>query len=134
MTEFGDVMLQRIAEALEKLNEKLIPIIAKSIVQSFKAEEGEEHSNEMTDTDEKPLEVNDLFKGDEAKNVSKPLPKEIDYARIYNYMRKDGKTPNTCNKCSGFISWDLRPERIYPLHVNQEGKIVDDGNCPEFGG
>ena len=42
MTEFGDVMLERIAEALEKLNEKLIPIIARLIGDDIKGEKSVE--------------------------------------------------------------------------------------------
>ncbi len=59
------------------------------------------------------------------------VPKSVDMAKVYSYMSAKG-IPYTCNKCSGFISWELRPERSYPLHVNQEGKIVNDGNCPEY--
>ena len=101
--------LKRIAEALENLNEKLIPIVAKSIVQSFKAEEGEkinkkEHSNEMTDTDEKPLEVNDLFKGDEAKNVSTPLP--MPQERKIQWIVHEGRKYKACKFCENLVSWN----------------------------
>ncbi len=64
----------------------------------------------------------------------KPLPKlprntlKIDTSRVY-------KISNTkCNVCSGLISWDLRPDRPTPLHVNKEGKQIGTGDCPEFGG
>ncbi len=59
------------------------------------------------------------------------VEKIVNMARIYTYMSKKGN-PYTCKNCGGFISWELRPERSYPLHVNQEGKIVNDGNCPEY--
>ena len=81
---------------------------------------------------EERFDVNDI----EPKVVSLGLAndtgtKSIDMGKTYSYMSKKG-IPYVCNKCSGFISWELRPERSYPLHVNQEGKIVNDGNCPEF--
>ncbi|KKK66429.1 hypothetical protein LCGC14_2964230, partial [marine sediment metagenome] len=39
-----------------------------------------------------------------------------------------------CNICGGKISWDQRPERLTPLHVNKDGKQIGNGDCPEFGG
>lgn len=65
------------------------------------------------------------------EDIKTETEKKVDLAQKYNYMSKKG-TPYTCNKCKGFISWDLRPERSFPLHVNQEGRIVNDGNCPEY--
>ena len=47
---------------------------------------------------------------------------------IYNVVGKDGKL-QICNRCGGIISWDLRPERYLPLHCNELGQIVGDGNC-----
>lgn len=67
------------------------------------------------------------------EEVVVPAPKKVDMGRTYTYMSKKG-TPYTCNKCKGFISWELRPERSYPLHVDKEGQIINDGNCPDYSG
>lgn len=40
----------------------------------------------------------------------------------------------TCNQCGGLISWDMRPERKTPLHVDEEGHIRGTGDCPEWEG
>ena len=39
-----------------------------------------------------------------------------------------------CRTCGGFISWDGydKSDPTPPLHVNQEGIIMNDGNCPEW--
>lgn len=52
--------------------------------------------------------------------------------KVYNFMGKNG--PYICDKCKGLISWDLRPERTWPLHVDKEGHILGNGDCPEWGG
>jgi len=38
----------------------------------------------------------------------------------------------TCTTCGGFISWDMRPERNLPLHVDENGHIKGTGDCPEW--
>ena len=63
----------------------------------------------------------------------KKLPKstkKIDTGEVYNFMGKE--KPYTCNKCGGLISWDLRPERIPPLHVDKNGHMIGVGDCPEW--
>lgn len=63
----------------------------------------------------------------------KKLPKsakKLETERVYNFMGKTG--PYICKECKGLISWDLRPDRIYPLHVDQEGHIKGTGDCPNF--
>jgi len=40
----------------------------------------------------------------------------------------------TCNQCGGLISWDMRPERKTPLHVDKKGHIKGTGDCPEWEG
>ena len=65
--------------------------------------------------------------------VKKPNAPKIEMGKVYNYKKKDG-TPTTCSRCGGLISWDDRPERIYPMHVDDKGHIVGDGDCPMFGG
>ena len=64
--------------------------------------------------------------------VKEETPK-IEMGKVYNYMKKDG-TPLTCDKCGGLISWDDRPQRVYPMHVDKEGHILGTGDCPKFGG
>ena len=53
----------------------------------------------------------------------------------YNYKRKDGSN-NTCRKCGGIISWDDydKVNHPYPTHVDEDGNIMGDGGCPEYGG
>ena len=40
----------------------------------------------------------------------------------------------TCTTCGGLISWDMRPERNLPLHVDEKGHILGTGDCPEWEG
>ncbi len=51
--------------------------------------------------------------------------------KIFNIASKSGQ-PYKCSKCGGFISWDLRPERVHPLHCNKLGQIIGDGDCPAY--
>lgn len=37
-----------------------------------------------------------------------------------------------CANCEGLISWDLYPERQFPLHVKENGTILGNGDCPKF--
>lgn len=48
--------------------------------------------------------------------------------KIYKVVNKDGKNL-ICKYCGGIISWDLKPERNLPLHCNELGQIVGDGDC-----
>ena len=69
------------------------------------------------------------------EEVKKPkkLPKstkKIDTGEVYNFMGKNA--PYTCDKCKGLISWDLLPERRFPLHVDKEGHVIGIGDCPEW--
>ena len=93
-------------------------------------------------SEEKLQNIIDLLKSINKKLVGvteKTLPKQpkdtpkLDTSRVYDYMSKKG-TPYTCNICGGFISWELRPERVIPLHVDKEGHIVGAGDCPNFDG
>lgn len=36
-----------------------------------------------------------------------------------------------CNKCQGFISWDGWTQGTLPIHVNVDGIIVGNGDCPK---
>lgn len=38
-----------------------------------------------------------------------------------------------CNKCQGFISWDGWTQGTLPIHVNVDGIIVGNGDCPKGG-
>lgn len=71
------------------------------------------------------------------KMENQPIKKhdvpKIEMGKVYNYRKKDG-TEQTCNKCGGLISWDDRPQRLYPMHVDDKGQIVGDGDCPMFPG
>ena len=50
----------------------------------------------------------------------------------YNFLNKAGE-PYICNRCGGLISWDKHPTVRHPIHVNEQGKIIGDGSCPDFG-
>ena len=63
------------------------------------------------------------------KNLPK-LPKST--PKIDAGTHRISKT--TCNQCGGFISWDMRPERKTPLHVDENGHIKGTGDCPEWDG
>ncbi|HEC40837.1 hypothetical protein LCGC14_0938110 [marine sediment metagenome] len=70
------------------------------------------------------------FKYVETENEPVKKTSGLDFERTY----KMGKDP--CNKCGGQISWALRPGRSYPLHVDLNGKIEDNGrngDCPKSG-
>jgi hypothetical protein len=56
----------------------------------------------------------------------------VDMDDRYNYLNKTGQ-PYTCNTCHGLISWDKYPDVKHPIHVNEQGKIIGDGSCPDFG-
>ena len=63
----------------------------------------------------------------------KKLPrstKKLEAGAVYNFMGKNA--PYTCKECKGLISWDLRPERTYPLHVDKDGHVLGTGDCPEW--
>ena len=64
------------------------------------------------------------------KSTKKLEPEQL--CKVYNFMGKNA--PYTCSKCGGLISWDLRPERVHPLHVDKEGHILGNGDCPAWGG
>ena len=59
------------------------------------------------------------------KKLPKGTPK-IESGKVYKIANKP------CNTCGGLISWDLRPERVFPLHVNEDGTIKGTGDCPEY--
>jgi len=65
------------------------------------------------------------------KEVKKNLPKlPKSTKKIEAGAHRISKT--TCNQCGGLISWDMRPERKTPLHVDEEGHIKGTGDCPEW--
>ena len=39
-----------------------------------------------------------------------------------------------CNKCNGLISWDeySKENPTLPIHVDENGLIIEDGTCPEY--
>lgn len=82
----------------------------------------------MTALDLENIEIADEM----AKNAAKKEAQSTPFVqKIYNVVNKSGEFLR-CNKCNGIISWDLRPERPYPLHCDEIGQIVGDGNCPEY--
>lgn len=80
-----------------------------------------------------PMIKADTLPIEKKEPVKKPDAPKIEMGKVYDYMKKDG-TPLTCDRCGGLISWDDRPQRVYPMHVDEEGHIVGDGDCPNFGG
>ena len=37
-----------------------------------------------------------------------------------------------CTTCNGLISWDGWTQGKHPIHVDSDGKIIDDGKCPNY--
>lgn len=62
--------------------------------------------------------------------VKKPnsIKKTTSGRKIYSIASKP------CNKCNGTISWDGfdKDNPTPPIHIDQNGFIIDDGSCPEF--
>ncbi|MHA2007092.1 MAG: hypothetical protein ACXABO_21730 [Promethearchaeota archaeon] len=38
----------------------------------------------------------------------------------------------TCWRCDQLISWEEKIRKSFPVHVDKEGFIIGDENCPEF--
>ncbi|MHA2008513.1 MAG: hypothetical protein ACXABO_14355 [Promethearchaeota archaeon] len=38
----------------------------------------------------------------------------------------------TCWRCGQLISWEKKIHKSFPVHVDKEGFIIGDGDCPEF--
>ena len=37
-----------------------------------------------------------------------------------------------CRNCNGYISWDQKINNRFPIHVDKNGYIIEDGSCPKF--
>lgn len=96
MTEFGDVMLQRIAEALEKLNTNLLPILAKGIGNILKEEDSPERVKLIKGTDH-VIEM-DLA----AESTPLPMPQE----RKIQWIVHEGRKYKACKFCPNLVSWN----------------------------
>jgi len=46
--------------------------------------------------------------------------------RIYKIASK------VCNKCNGYITWDDWEKGRPPLHVDADGRLLGDGDCPAY--
>ncbi len=79
-------------------------------------------------------ELERIKQTEKTDTLEKPLPKlvkgtpKIDTSKVYKI------SGTACNICGGKISWDLRPERLTPLHVNKDGKQIGNGDCPDYNG
>lgn len=61
------------------------------------------------------------------------LPKDLNKGVLdFNKVHKIGSKP--CSKCSGPITWEYRPGIAWPIHVDEMGKIIGNGTCPEYKG
>ena len=115
MNEMAKIMkglLMDIVDSLDRLNQNLIPISANFIGKQLKAES----------------EAKPEFKYEETELVKKASG--LDFERTYKI------TGTPCNKCGGLISWALKPDRNFPLHVDSNGKIEKNGrngDCPKRG-
>lgn len=91
-----------------------------------------EHISKMTKSSNKPTQMMtalDLENIEIADRMAAKTSKIQE--KIYNIASKSGQ-PYKCSKCGGFISWDLRPERVHPLHCDKLGQIIGDGDCPAY--
>jgi len=51
------------------------------------------------------------------------------------YINKDGTykiAEKHCKNCDGLISWDGWIKGNPPIHVDSNGKMIDDGSCPNY--
>lgn len=55
-----------------------------------------------------------------------PKTYTIDAAKKYRVADK------TCRYCGGKVSWDLYPHRKAPLHVDDDGFVIENGDCPNY--
>lgn len=78
-----------------------------------------------------------IIKGEKTPTIHSPgfedykPPAPIDATDRYNYLNQKGH-PYQCNKCQGLISWDKYPSVNLPIHVDEDGKPIGDGSCPNF--
>lgn len=59
-----------------------------------------------------------------------PVPAVISGNSVLTGPMKIASVP--CNACNSLISWDKRPEQMWPTHVNAQGYQIDDGSCKEY--
>lgn len=47
---------------------------------------------------------------------------------------KIAKSP--CKYCQGLVSWEgfVKGSGMHPKHVNEDGTLLGDGECPKYGG
>ena len=115
-------LLGDIVDSLDRLNQNLIPISANFIGKQLEAEMGY-NKPEIMKKDATPE-----FKYAETENEPVKKSSGLDFEKKYKIAG------NPCNKCGGLFSWDLRPDRKFPLHVDSNGKIENNGrngDCPK---
>ena len=67
------------------------------------------------------------------EEVVAKLPPEINKSTLdFNKVHKIGSKP--CSKCFGPITWEYRPGIAWPIHVDEMGKIIGNGTCPNYRG
>jgi len=61
------------------------------------------------------------------------LPKDLNKGELdFQKVHKIGGVP--CKNCLGPITWEYRPGIAWPIHVDEMGKILGNGTCPEYKG
>lgn len=82
----------------------------------------------------------------EIKENNTTLPEKVMIPEIPNFDKKQPKTTKKivangkhkvagkrCDRCQGFISWDGWSQGSLPIHVDVDGIIVGNGDCPKGG-
>jgi len=122
MSENNYSALLEIVREFQKLNDNIIKFMAFLEAKQPHQEYNTRVEEEIVTAATKGKDI--IFKG------AKKLPKST--KKIASETHKISGT--TCNQCGGHISWDMRPERKLPLHVDENGRIVGTGDCPEWEG
>lgn len=107
-----------------------------------------EETREFTDKVEKSSGKNNVIKNalEPVESLS-PDSKALPELKSVDPLKKQPKTTkkipangqykvagSPCNRCNGYITWDGWVKGNPPVHVDVEGKILGNGDCPNFEG
>lgn len=125
-----DAILFDILKEFQKLNENIIKFMGflESKVPSLEYTRVEESRGEQGGLVEATAVPNNSKEVRTPPSKPRKLPKSTQ--KIDAGAHRISTT--TCNQCGGLISWDMRPERKTPLHVDENGHIKGTGDCPEW--
>lgn len=90
----------------------------------------QERCRDVAEGEKALREIKEIESTPVVEKKEKPLPKlprdtpKIDTSKVYKISGKE------CENCGGKISWELRPKRHLPLHVDAKGHQLGTGDCP----